>query len=82
MLSRDTIEAYRRMTPGQRLALTLRAMRESLPYPLRGPEVVVRRRFALIRRENDARNRKPGSPSRSGGHEMPRRRYPGPSRPV
>jgi hypothetical protein len=54
MLSR---EAYRRMTPSQRLALTLQAMRDSLPYLLRGPKEVVERRFALIRRENDLRNR-------------------------
>ena len=57
MISREALAAYRRMTPGERLALTLRAMRESLPYLLQGPEDVVRRRFELIRRENDARNR-------------------------
>jgi hypothetical protein len=56
MLSREALEAYRKMTPGERLALTLQAMRESLPYLLSGPEDVVRRRFELIRRENDARN--------------------------
>ncbi len=57
MLSRESLEAYRRMTPGERLTLTLRAMRESLPYLLHGPDDVVQRRFELIRRENDARNR-------------------------
>jgi hypothetical protein len=57
MLSRETLEAYRRMTPGERLGLTLKAMRESLPYLLYGPEDVVRRRFERIRQENDARNR-------------------------
>ena len=57
MLSRDTLEAYRRMTPSERLALTLRAMRESTPYLLYGSEEVIDRRFELIRRENDARNR-------------------------
>jgi hypothetical protein len=45
------------MTPGERLGLTLQAMRESLPYLLYGPEDVVRRRFERIRQENDARNR-------------------------
>jgi hypothetical protein len=54
MLSRETIEAYRRMTPGQRLTLTLRAIRESWPYLLYGSKEVVDRRFELIRRENDA----------------------------
>ena len=57
MLSRETIEAYRRMTPGQRLALTLEAIRESQKYLLLGPPEVVRRRFERIRQENDARNR-------------------------
>jgi hypothetical protein len=57
MLSSETIEMYRRMTPSQRLVLTLRAIRESTPYLLHGPKEVVDRRFVLIRRENDARNR-------------------------
>ena len=57
MLSRQTVEAYRRMTPSQRLALTLQAMRDSVPYLLRGPKEVVERRFELIRRENNLRNR-------------------------
>jgi hypothetical protein len=57
MLSHETIEMYRRMTPSERLVLTLRAIRESMPYLLHGPKEVVDRRFELIRRENDARNR-------------------------
>ena len=58
MLSRETLEMYRRMTPGERLALTLRAMRESVPYLLHGSKEVVDRKFELIRRENDLRNRR------------------------
>jgi hypothetical protein len=57
MLNPETIESYRRMTPDQRLALTLRAMRGSLPYLLHGNPEIVNRRFELIRRENDERNR-------------------------
>jgi hypothetical protein len=57
MLSKETIEAYRRMTPGQRLTLTLHAIREAQPYLFMGSREVVRRRFELMRRENDARNR-------------------------
>lgn len=57
VLSRETLDAYRKMTPSERLALTLQAMRESFPYLLKGPPDVVDRRFELIRRENDARNR-------------------------
>jgi hypothetical protein len=56
MLSQETIERYRRMTPEERLALTLEAMREAWPALLAGPPEVVDRRFELIRRENDARN--------------------------
>ncbi|MBL9122526.1 MAG: hypothetical protein JNG90_02760 [Planctomycetaceae bacterium] len=58
MLSREALEAYRRMTPDQRLVLTLQAMRESVPYLLSGSPEVVDRRFELIRRENDLRNRR------------------------
>jgi hypothetical protein len=57
MLSERTVEAYRRMTPDERLALTLQAMRASFPYLLYGPPDIVDRRFELIRRENEARNR-------------------------
>lgn len=57
MVSRETIEMYRKMTPSQRLKLTLEAMRESTKWLLSGPKEVVDRRFELIRRENDARNR-------------------------
>jgi hypothetical protein len=57
MLSQEALDAYRRMTPGERLTLTLRAIRESTPYLLYGSDEVVSRRFELIRRENDERNR-------------------------
>lgn len=56
MLSRETIEWYRRMTPGERLTLTLRACRESQPYLLYGSPELVERRFALLRQQNDERN--------------------------
>ncbi len=57
MLSRERLEEYRRMTPGERLALSLQAMREAWPYLWRGTPEEVDRRFEAIRRENDARNR-------------------------
>lgn len=57
MLSPETIERYRKMTTGQRWALTMEACRDAMPYMLRGPEEVVDRRFELLRRENDLRNR-------------------------
>ena len=58
MLSRETLEAYRGMTPAQRLELTFQATREALPYLLAGPPEVVDRRFELIRRQNDEFNRR------------------------
>ena len=57
MLSRETLEAYRRMTASQRLALTMRMIRENTPYLLHGQADIVARRFERIRQENDARNR-------------------------
>ena len=56
MLSQETLDAYRRMTPGERLAIALDMMRENTPYLLAGRADVVDRRFELIRRENDLRN--------------------------
>jgi hypothetical protein len=58
MLSRETLERYRRMTPGDRLALALKLTAESVPYLLYGTPEQVRRKFELMRRENDARNRR------------------------
>lgn len=56
MLSRETLESYRRMTNSERLKLTLEMIRENTPYLFRGTPEVVERRFALLRRENDERN--------------------------
>lgn len=56
MLSRETLEQYRRMTDSQRLQLTLQMIRESTPALLEGPPEVVERRFELLRRQNDERN--------------------------
>ena len=58
MLSRETLEEYRRMTSGERLKLTLDMIRENTPYLLHGPPEVVDRRFELLRRQNDERNRR------------------------
>lgn len=58
MMSEEQRERYRRMTTEERLREVLRMMREAVPYLLSGPPEVVDRRFELIRRENDARNRR------------------------
>ena len=58
MLSRETLERYRQMTNAERLKLTLEMMRENWPAMFQGPPDVVRRRFELLRRQNDERNRR------------------------
>jgi hypothetical protein len=56
MLSQETLDAYRRMTPGERLAIALEMTQANLPAFLEGTPSVVARRFELLRRENDLRN--------------------------
>jgi len=56
VVSKQSLETYRRMTPGERLALTFEMIRENTPYLLAGSPDVVDRRFELLRRENDLRN--------------------------
>ena len=58
MLSRQSLEEYRRMTNSERLRLTLQMIDEQLPYLLRGTPEEVERRFELLRRQNDERNRR------------------------
>jgi hypothetical protein len=58
MTSRETAQRYRRMTPSERLRLTLEMIREATPYLLRGKPEVVDRRFELLRLQNDERNRR------------------------
>ena len=57
MLGQETLEDYRRMLPSERLSLALRTTREALPYLLHGPAEIIDRKFELIRRENESRNR-------------------------
>lgn len=57
MLHPETLEAYRRMTIGERLQLTLEMTAANTPYLFVGTPEQIERRFELLRRENDARNR-------------------------
>jgi len=57
VLSRETLEAYRRMTNAERMKLTMQMIEENTPYLLKGPADVVERRFELLRRQNDERTR-------------------------
>ncbi len=57
MLSKETLETYRRMTPGQRLVLALRMTEQNIPALFEGSPEMVTRRFEMLARENDERNR-------------------------
>lgn len=56
MMSRETEERIRKMTPSERLSMTLQMIRESTPGLFEGPMDIVRRRFELLKQQNDARN--------------------------
>jgi len=58
MLHKDTLESYRRMTPGQRLQMTLEMIRGSEPFLFHGTADQVDRKFELLRRQNDDRSRR------------------------
>lgn len=57
MLSPETLQIYRGMTPGQRLRLTFELMQGTEKSLLAGTPEQVDRKFELLRRENDLRNR-------------------------
>jgi hypothetical protein len=54
--SREEMEAYRRMTVSERLALTLKLSKEKLPLLLQGTPEQVAHRFELLNRDKDERN--------------------------
>ncbi len=56
MLSQETLEQYRRMTPSQRLTQTILSMEGIDRALLSGTPQQVDRKFELLRRENDLRN--------------------------
>jgi hypothetical protein len=58
MLSRATLQAYQRMTAGERLKLACEMSDQAALDLLQGPPEVVARRFELLRRQNDERNRR------------------------
>jgi len=58
MLHPETLEAYRRMTPSERLRLTVKMTRENGRNMFFGAPELVDRRFQLLRMQNDDRNRR------------------------
>ena len=60
MLSPETLESYRRMTPSERLRLTIELSRSAWKALSEGSEAIVARRFLRLEQENDDRNRQIG----------------------
>lgn len=58
MLSRETLEEYRRMTLSERLKLVIEMSSDASQRMLEGPPETVARRFELLRLQNDDRNRR------------------------
>jgi hypothetical protein len=58
MFSPETLAAYRQMTPGRRLEIALEMMRPNMDRMFAGAPEIVDRRFELLRRHNDDRNRR------------------------
>ncbi len=56
MLSQATLQGYREMTTAERLKLTFQLMEGLDKALLSGTPEQVRRKFELLRRENDMRN--------------------------
>ena len=57
MLSKETLERYRRMTTSERAVVVVQSMRENWPYMFSGSDEMIAKRFELLRRQNDERNR-------------------------
>ena len=56
MLSKESLESYRRMAVNERWQLVKEMIRTETPYLLRGTPEQVDRRFELLRRQNGERN--------------------------
>lgn len=55
MLTPESLERYRRMTPWERFAETVRLIRAPTPWLFRGTPEQDERRFKLLERENELR---------------------------
>ncbi len=56
MLSKETLEGYRRMTTGERLKVAIDLMESPLCDAGLGDDRLVKKRYELLKRENDFRN--------------------------
>lgn len=58
MLHPETLEAYRRMTPSEKMAITMQMMRENARRFLAVPSNLIERRLEILRKQNDDRNQR------------------------
>jgi hypothetical protein len=58
VLSKETLEDYKKMSPGEKLHLTFELMREGWEYMYIGPPGVAQRKRELWERENDLANQR------------------------
>lgn len=58
VLSPETLESYRQMTPGQRLRLALDLSDSAWSAAIAGPPEIVAKRFEKLRQQNDLRNQR------------------------
>ncbi|RLS58763.1 MAG: hypothetical protein DWH91_01685 [Planctomycetota bacterium] len=56
MLHPETLEAYRRMTPSERLAIALEMIRANAQRLFSGSPEIVERRVAILNQQNHDRN--------------------------
>jgi len=56
MLSKEALERYRKMTPGERLKVAINLMESPLGDAGIGDDRLVKKRYELLKRENDLRN--------------------------
>ena len=56
MLHPETLEAYRRMTPSEKMAITVRMLQENAQRFFSAPDDVIEKRLEILRKQNDDRN--------------------------
>jgi hypothetical protein len=58
MLHPETLAAYRRMTPSEKMSVTMQMMRENAQRFFSAPSDVIEKRLEILRMQNDDRNQR------------------------
>ncbi len=58
MLHPETLAAYRRMTPSEKMSVTMQMMRENAQRFFSAPSDVIEKRLEILRKQNDDRNQR------------------------